>query len=83
MVLDSQKIENPGEKVFEKFDSFEIVNETIDGEYGYAIENGVLKAYVGNRNALSGTITLYVTQYDANGNILSTGSVVLDNIAEK
>ena len=83
MVLDSQKIENPGEKVFEKFDSFEIVNETINGEYGYAIENGVLKAYVGNRNALSGTITLYVTQYDANGNILSIGSVVLGNIAEK
>ena len=83
MVLDSQKIENPGEKIFEKFASFEIVNETIKGEYGYAIENGVLKAYVGNRNALSGTITLYVTQYDANGNILSTGSVVLGNIPEK
>ena len=80
LVANSTKVENPGEKIFEKFNSVEIVNEYLKGEYGYAIENGVLKVFVGPRNALSGNISLQVTQYDANGNIVATGIATLGTI---
>ena len=66
--------------VFGKFSSVKIVNELINGEYGYAVENGVLKVYVGDRDAYSGDIRLQVTQYDANDNILSTGIETLGSV---
>ena len=82
LVLDSTKVENPGADVLENVESVAIVNEYIDGSFGYVIENGVLKAYVGNRNSHSGTIRLQVTQYDANDNIVATGIIALGTVAK-
>ena len=84
IVLDSANVENlDAATVFGSVTSVEIVNEYLDGDYGYTLENGVLKAYVGNRNALSGTIRLQVTQYDADGNIIATGTVDLGAVPKK
>lgn len=57
-----------------------IVNEYLNGELGYKVENGVLKVYVGDRDAYSGNINLQVTQYDENGNIIATGLKLIKNI---
>ena len=82
MVLDKQKVEDLDANVFSKVSSVEIVNETLDGKLGYALDGEVLKAYVGDRNALSGTVTLYVTQYDAEGDILATGKILLGEVTK-
>ena len=60
--------------VFEAFTSAEIVNALKDGKFGYEIVDGVLKVYVGERNARGISVSLQVTQYDANGNIVATGA---------
>jgi len=81
-VLDSEKVTNLNAVVLGKVNSVKIVNETLLGTIGYTLENGVLNAYVGDRNALSGTFTLFVTQYDAEDNVIALGSYTLDTIAE-
>ena len=70
-------------KVLDKVDSVEIVNEYINGGMGYTLENGVLKVFVGPKNALSGSAKLQVAQYDANGNVVATGSVILGEVTKK
>ena len=69
-------------KVFDKVDSVEFVNGYLNGEVGYSLEDGVLKAYVGDRNVLEGNVRLQVAQYDANGSVLATGSVALGVITK-
>ena len=70
-------------KVLENVTSMEIVNEYINNGLGYEIDNnGVLKVYVGPRNALSGWSTLQVSQYDKDGNLLATGLINLDTVPE-
>ena len=76
-VLDREKINPTTDVLFGVVESAEIVNDYLDGDYGYTLENGVLKVYVGNRNALSGTIRLQVTQYGDGDTILATGIVNL------
>ena len=52
-----------------------IVNGT-DREYGYEIVDGVLTIYSGRSdNYCSGTVRLQVNQYDAEGNLLATGTM--------
>ena len=81
-VLDSETVYGLNSVVLGKVNSVKIVNESILGAVGYTLEGGVLNAYVGERNALSGTITLFVTQYDKDGNVLAVGSDTLGTIAE-
>ena len=77
LVLDSKEMDATTEVLLGNVTSAEIVNDYLDGNFGYTLENGVLKVYVGNRNALSGTIRLQVTQYDSDDNIIATGTVDL------
>ena len=70
-------------KVLEKVTGVAFVNEYLNGGMGYTIENGVLKVYVGEgRNVLSGYVRLQVAQYDANGNLISTGVVELGKVTK-
>ena len=80
--LDSQKITTLADntKVFENVTDFEIVNEYLNNTYGYEVVDGVLKVYVGPRNALTGWSTLQVSQYKADGTLLATGSYRLGEI---
>lgn len=82
MNLSTAKLEeliDGANKVFDAVTGFEIVNEYLNGELGYEIVEGVLKIYVGNRNALTGNSTLQVSQYTTDGTLLATGSYVLGN----
>ena len=81
LVLSTVEVKDLDAKVLANVTSVEIVNEYLNGKLGYTLEGGVLKAYVGDRNALSGNFNLQVVQYDANGNILATGMVKLGTIA--
>lgn len=69
-------------KVLNEVTSVEIVNDYLNDSYGYTLENGVLKVYVGNRNALSGKIRIQVAQYDVNGNIVATGVSLLGTVTK-
>ncbi|MBQ4049944.1 MAG: type II secretion system protein [Clostridia bacterium] len=69
-------------KVLDSVNSIQIINELLDDEIGYTLKGGVLKAYVGDRDALSGSVTLYVTQYDVNGSFLTTGSIKLGEVVK-
>ena len=80
--LSTAKIEeliDGANKVFDTVTGFEIVNEYMNGELGDELVEGVLKVYVGNRNALTGNSTLQVSQYTADGTLLATGSYTLGN----
>ncbi len=62
-------------KVFDLFESAVIVNGT-DHEYGYELKDGVLTIYSGRSdNYASGWVTLQVNQYDADGDLLATGTL--------
>ncbi len=64
----------------ESFTSSTIVNDVND-ERGIAVENGVLTLRTASSsNYKTGTIKLYVAQYDTNGNILAVGSILLADI---
>ena len=83
IVLDSETVTDLNAVLLDKVTSVEIVNEYIHNGLGYEIDNkGVLNAYVGPRDAGSGTFTLFVTQYDKDGNILAIGSVTLYTVPE-
>ena len=82
MVLDSETVTDLNAVLLDKVTSVAIVNEYINNGLGYEIVDGVLKAYVGPRAAGSGTFTLFVTQYDAEDNVIALGSYTLDTIAE-
>ena len=69
-------------KVFDLVSSASIVNG-LDHEYSYDMTDGVLTVYTGRSdNYASGTITLQVNQYDAEGNLLATGSVAVCKFVE-
>lgn len=69
-------------KIFDLIQSAEIVNDK-DIKIGYELDNGALKVYTGRDwNFASGWITLNVTQYDAEGNILATGNVRVHTFVE-
>lgn len=69
-------------RIFDLFDSAEIINGE-EHERGYTIENGVLKVYThANVNYKSGTLTLQVNQYNAEGTILSTGITAIHTFPE-
>ena len=64
----------------EEFSSFAIVNGD-NKECSVEIVNGVLTLYTGrNDNYQSGTLTMFVYQYDATGNIVAVGSAKLGEI---
>ena len=55
----------------------EIVNGT-DHDYGYTLEDGVLTIYSGRSASYeSGNVYLQVNQYDAEGNLLATGTLTV------
>ncbi len=69
-------------KVLDLITSASIVNGT-DHEYGYELKDGVLTIYSGRSdNYASGWVTLQVSQYDANGNLLATGSLNVHTFEE-
>ena len=69
-------------KIFDLVESAVIVNGE-DHEFGYELNNGVLTIYSGRpQNYASGWITLYVNQYDADGNVLATGNIRVYTFAE-
>ena len=85
-VVDTEKVTNLVDgynKVLGKVDTVEIVNEYLNGDYGYELNGGVLKVYVGDRNALSGFVRLQVTQYNGNDEIIATGTVTLGEVNKK
>ena len=64
----------------EKYDSFAIVNGN-DKDCSIDVVNGVLTLYTGsNENYKSGTLTMFIYQYDATGNIVAVGSTKLGDI---
>ncbi len=67
--------ENYADKIFDLVSTAEIVNNK-NYSIGYELNDGYLIVYSGrDTNYVSGTITLNVTQYDANDNILATGNL--------
>ena len=64
-------------KVLDVVTSVVLVNEWLEGDYGYTLENGVLKAYVGPRDADEGTVRLQVGQYNNGDVLIATGTVDL------
>ncbi len=69
-------------KIFELFNSAEIVNGK-DIPIGYEINDGKLNVYTGrDTNYASGWITLNVTQYNIDGDILATGNLRVHTFAE-
>ena len=67
--------------VLEAFDSVEIVNGA--DKYDAMIVDGVLKLYIAqNANYATGVVRLQVQQYDANGDIISCGTLNVYNLAE-
>jgi len=82
--LDKQTItENFEDKIFDLFESAEIINNTAH-EIGYELgDDKVLKVYTGrSANYLSGWITLQVNQYAADGTILAVGNLRIHTFAE-
>ena len=62
-------------KVFDAITSATIVNGT-DHDFGYTLEDGVLTIYSGRSASYeSANVTVQVNQYDAEGNLLATGTV--------
>ena len=69
-------------KLFDLISSAKIVNG-LDHSYSYEMNDGALTVYTGrSANYASGWITLQVTQYDAEGNILATGSTTVYTVKE-
>ena len=67
----------------EEYSSFAIVNGD-NKDCSVEIVNGVLTLYTGrNDNYQSGTLTMFVYQYDATGNIVAVGSATLGYIPDK
>ena len=67
--------------VFDKAYTDATIINNVNDEMGIAVENGVLTLHTGSSiNYKSGTFTLFVTQYDTNGNILAIGSILLADI---
>ena len=79
-VAQSQKIEATNGKVLDAVNSLKIVNN-IDDNRGCELKSGVLTIYTGtSTNYLTGTAKLQVVQYDANGDILAAGDILLAEI---
>jgi len=69
-------------KIFDLVTTAKIVNDK-NREIGYELSGGELKVYTGrDLNFASGWITLIVTQYNAQGEILATGNVRVHTFAE-
>ena len=70
-------------KVFDLVTSSTIVNGT-DHDFGYELNNGALTIYSGRTpNYCEGNVRLQVNQYDANGNLLATGTLELPGIVRE
>lgn len=69
-------------KLFDLVKSAKIVNG-LNHSYSYEMNDGELTVYTGkSSNYASGWITLQVNQYDAEGNLLATGSIRVYEIKE-
>ena len=80
--LEKEEMSATDGKILDNFDSAEIVNGA-DYERGYKVENGVLTVYTGSSsNYASGWVTLQVNQYDAEGNLLATGTLPVHTFDE-
>ena len=78
--LGSAEIDATEGKVFDLITSATIVNNSAD-TMGYTLNNGALTIKSGRTdNYASGTVTLQVAQYDANGNLLAVGNLTVYTI---
>ena len=77
MALGNQTLTNLSDnvQVFDAVSAVELVTGT--GEYKYELVNGVLKVWCGTANYQSGAVRLQVAQYDAQGSVVSVGTVDL------
>ncbi len=80
--LEKEEMSATDGKILDNFDSAVIVNGA-DYERGYEVKNGVLTVYTGSSsNYASGWVTLQVNQYDAEGNLLATGTLPVHTFDE-
>ena len=82
IVLDTKTLTELSDttKLLHSFDSIQLVTDA--DEYGFENVNGVLMVYVmkSGNCTYDGNVTLQVVQYDANGKVLSVGSLLIGQI---